>query len=81
LIKLAFYQKIVKININNFLNVEFSPRRGKSSFSIGFLSKSANDEKKELSSMISDRITASGIASQFKQSQGKTFISNYHKIL
>jgi len=49
----------------------YSPRRGKSSFSIGFLSKSANDEKKELSSMISDRITASGIASQFKPSQGK----------
>jgi len=53
----------------------YSPRRGKSSFSIGFLSKSANDEKKELSSMISDRITASGIASQFKPSQASSRFS------
>lgn len=53
----------------------YSPRRGKSSFSIGFLSKSASDEKKELSSMISDRITASGIASQFKQSQASSRFS------
>ena len=68
---LNIFSVIESVNINEHLvMISFSPRRGKSSFSIGFLSKSASEEKKELSSMISDRITASGITSHLKPSQG-----------